>query len=87
MAALRLPPPCQFFAAGTCTRGTRCKFSHDNARAAAAQVECRYFKLGTCANGHQCRFLHVRSGGTGVGSGGPLMLQGTTSEGQLVENI
>ncbi len=65
MAALRLPPPCQFFAAGTCTRGTRCKFSHDNARAAAAQVECRYFKLGTCANGHQCRFLHVRSGGTG----------------------
>ena len=67
MAALRVPPPCKFFAAGTCTKGSRCRFSHSNASAAAAQVECRYFKLGTCANGDRCRFLHVK-GGSGGGA-------------------
>jgi len=58
--------PCHFFAAGRCTRGVDCSFSHDfkpGDKAVAVQLReaalpCQFHAMGRCDRGQDCTFSH-----------------------------
>ncbi|KAF5672044.1 hypothetical protein FHETE_3916 [Fusarium heterosporum] len=56
------PRPCMFYARGTCTKGTACRFSHARATATPPtrppQRPCRYFIRGHCKKAEACNFSH-----------------------------
>ena len=46
---------CKYFALGTCTAGSDCRFIHVSA---AVKPPCQYFLKGLCRVGVNCRFSH-----------------------------
>ena len=54
--------PCKFFASGSCTRGSACKFLHDNKNLAPvdrSKTLCKFYLQGQCRNAN-CEFAHSR---------------------------
>eukprot|EP00976_Prorocentrum_cordatum_P070021 1179775-Prorocentrum_minimum.AAC.2 len=49
---------CYDFAKGKCTRGSSCRFSHDQSLEERKDAECFDFKRGQCKRGDACRFSH-----------------------------
>ena len=63
---------CLFYAAGTCQRGEKCSFLHEDAsegpsptkrhptapNSPLAKIRCQFFASGTCRNGDNCPFTH-----------------------------
>ena len=47
--------PCRYYAAGACSRGSHCPFSHS-----APLTACKYFAAGHCTYGDRCRYDHVK---------------------------
>ncbi|KAI8896881.1 hypothetical protein BC833DRAFT_595852 [Globomyces pollinis-pini] len=49
--------PCRFFALGTCTKGSKCTFSHDN----KSNQVCQFYINGnTCKFGSYCALKHIK---------------------------
>ncbi|XP_041374641.1 terminal uridylyltransferase 4-like [Gigantopelta aegis] len=53
---------CTYYKMGHCTRGKKCKFSHDlnitNDGGNTTSVPCTFYKKGCCAKGDKCAFSH-----------------------------
>jgi hypothetical protein len=62
---IRHPRPCPFYARGTCSRGTACRFSHqgsiDTSSIENYRKPCRFFMRGHCGRGEACIFSHEQS--------------------------
>ncbi|KAF4951505.1 hypothetical protein FSARC_12899 [Fusarium sarcochroum] len=50
------PRPCSFFARGKCSKGTVCRFSHEEV--SHPQETCRFFARWYCMRGNACKFSH-----------------------------
>lgn len=53
---------CLFFQAGSCSRGTKCRFPHTVASRGslvASQVACSFHQIGRCKFGGRCWFVHA----------------------------
>ncbi|CAJ0918534.1 unnamed protein product, partial [Mesorhabditis belari] len=51
-------PLCKYFANGVCSKGERCKNSHD--RNVPTNDVCRYYRAGSCSYGRECRYDHIK---------------------------
>jgi hypothetical protein len=50
---------CKYFAAGNCTAGSKCAFSHTAVtNPSKTSVICHFYQKGLCRDGDKCRFYH-----------------------------
>lgn len=53
----QLVPSCKYFALGTCSAGSECRFRHES----KIPTMCQYFLKGNCRLGLGCRFMHQQA--------------------------
>ncbi|KDE09509.1 hypothetical protein MVLG_00408 [Microbotryum lychnidis-dioicae p1A1 Lamole] len=53
---------CRFFAAGSCTAGAACSFSHEVVAPGTAKPVCKFFTQGNCKFAHKCALAHILPG-------------------------
>eukprot|EP01029_Cantina_marsupialis_P022003 TRINITY_DN534612_c0_g1_i1.p1 TRINITY_DN534612_c0_g1~~TRINITY_DN534612_c0_g1_i1.p1 ORF type:complete len:409 (-),score=104.70 TRINITY_DN534612_c0_g1_i1:103-1305(-) len=60
MSSLKLE--CRYYAAGICSKGSKCPFSHINVKRKTEQdIPCEFFLAGNCKYGKNCIFSHGKT--------------------------